>query len=183
MVMRMFASTTDRAVLELEQALSEVSTVKLKEIRHRPAKGSEPELMAYLEVVGHPHALACKVNANSRGQNLRSMIEELRESAHGVCENAAPVLIASYLSPQEQEMCKECGAGFLDFEGNARIALGEVFIVKRTMHLQVQEGALNAALLQKTITRPTTPAVYIASNVAGGPNRVRKGTIAGVVTA
>ena len=183
--MRMLASTTEssfRAIQALKHVLSEVSAVKLKEICHQPAKDSEPEFVAYLDVVGRPHALACKVNPNVRGQKLRSILEELREKTRGVGENAAPLLIAAYLSPQEQEMCKECCAGFLDLEGHARIALGEVFIMKRTMHRRVQDRALDAASLQKAIIRPSAPVVYIASNIPGNFNRPRAGVIASVVT-
>jgi hypothetical protein len=46
-----------------------------------------------------------------------------------------PVLIAPYLSPEAQTLCKERDAGFLDLEGNARLSPGEVFIGKRSMNV------------------------------------------------
>ena len=185
-VMRMLSSTTDssfRAVQALKQVLSEVSTIKLKEIRHQPAKGGEPDFVAYLEVVGHPHALACKVNASGHVKNLRSMLEELHEGARQVAENVTSVMIAPYLSPETQAMCKDCGAAFLDLEGNARIAFDEVFIVKRTMPLRVQDQAWDLVHLQEANARPAAPAIPISGNIPSDRARVREGALAGIATA
>jgi hypothetical protein len=41
---------------------------------------------------------------------------------------ATPVFIAPYLSPVTREFCRQNGVSFLDFEGNARLAFGPVFI-------------------------------------------------------
>ena len=44
------------------------------------------------------------------------------------------VLIAPYLLPPEaQALCKERSASYLDLEGNAHLAFGEVFIGKRSV--------------------------------------------------
>jgi hypothetical protein len=164
--------------------LSGVSTIKLKEIRHQTAAdGGKPEFVAHVEVLGRPHAVACKVNANARTEDLRSILEKMCEDARELSENATAVLFAPYLSPESQAMCKQRSAGFFDLEGNARIALGEVFIVKRTMPQRVQERALDPVLLQEALARPTAPAIYIASNIPGAPNRVRENALAGIATA
>ena len=185
--MRTFASRKDssiRAVEALKLVLSEVSTIKLKEIRHQAAATSgKPEFVAYVDVVGHLYVVACKVSANARVEDLRLLLEQLRDDASQVSENATSVLISPYLSPEARAMCKECGAGFLDLEGNAQIALGEVFIVKRTMPQRVQERALDPVLLREAMPRPTAPAVYVARNIPGTPSRVRETAIAGIATA
>jgi hypothetical protein len=67
---------------------------------------------------------------------VRSALNELRQGAARLPGDATPVIIAPYLSPESQALCKESQAGFLDLEGNARLALGEVFIVKRTLPYQ-----------------------------------------------
>lgn len=185
--MRTFASRTDstiRAVEALKLLLSGVSTIKLKEIRYQAAAiGGKPEFVAYVDVVGHPHAVACKVSADGRAEDLRRLLEQLREDARQASENATSVLIAPYLSPEAQAMCKECSAGFLDLEGNARIALGEVFIVKRTMPQRMQERALDAVLLQEAMARPTAPAVYIARNTPSKRSRARESAADAIATA
>jgi hypothetical protein len=119
-----------RAAAALKAVLAEVSTIKVKEIRHEsPERG----LMAYVDVFGHRHTLACDVQTDGQPGHVRSALEELRRGAGRHAGDAMPVIIAPYLSPEAQELCKENKAGFLDLEGNARLALGEVFIVKRTL--------------------------------------------------
>jgi hypothetical protein len=44
-----------------------------------------------------------------------------------------PVLIAPELSEEAQALCRDSNTGFLDLEGNARLYLDEVFIVKRSL--------------------------------------------------
>lgn len=185
--MRTFTSRKDssiRAAEALKLVLSGVSTIKLKEIRHQTsAIGGKPEFVAYVEVVGHPHAVACKVSADGQAADLRPLLRNLRDDARQVSESASSVFIAPYLSPEAQAICKECGTGYLDLEGNARISLGEVFIVKRTMPLRVQDRALDPVFLQEAMPRPAAPAVYIAGNIPGAPDRVSESAIAGIATA
>jgi hypothetical protein len=119
-----------RAAAALKAVLAEVSTIKVKEIRRdSPQHG----LMAYVDVFGHGHTLACDVQTDGQAGQVRSALEELCKGAAHRSGDAMPVIIAPYLSPEAQALCKEHKAGFIDLEGNARLSLGEVFIVKRTL--------------------------------------------------
>lgn len=123
-----------RAAAALKAVLAEISTVKVREIRHQqPESGRDRGLMAFVDVFGHHHTLACGVQADGQPSHLRSALEELRHGAAHLPGGATPVIIAPYLSPEAQAVCKENKAGYVDLEGNARLALGEVFIVKRTL--------------------------------------------------
>ncbi len=123
-----------RAAAALKAVLAEVSTIKVREIRHQsPQNGHDRGLTAYVDVVGRHHTLACGVPCDGQPGHVRSALEELRHGAARLPGDATPVIIAPYLSPEAQALCKESKAGFLDLEGNARLALGEVFIVKRTL--------------------------------------------------
>jgi hypothetical protein len=79
--------------------------------------------------------LACEVNTDTRASKVRASIRKLQECAAYLAGETTPVLIAPYLSPETQALCKESHAGFLDLEGNARLSLGEVFIGKRSMNV------------------------------------------------
>ncbi len=123
-----------RAAAALKAVLAEVSTIKVREIRHQaPETGHDRALTAYVDVVGRHHTLACGVPCDGQPGHVRSALEELRHGAAQLPGEATPVIIAPYLSEEAQALCKESKAGFLDLEGNARLALGEVFIVKRTL--------------------------------------------------
>jgi hypothetical protein len=124
-----------RAAEALKALLEQVSAVKLRELRREPpARGHAAELVALIDVYGHSHTLACEVNLDTRPSRVRASLKKLHNCAAHLAGAATPVLIAPYLSPEAQALCKECRAGFLDLEGNARLTLGEVFIGKRSLH-------------------------------------------------
>ena len=53
---------------------------------------------------------------------------QLRHAVAHSEAGATPLLIAPYLSEDAQKICREQGIGFLDFEGNARLAFNSVFV-------------------------------------------------------
>lgn len=133
-----------RATDALRALLGQVSVIKLKGIR-REAKGS---VLAHVDVLGHSHTLACEVTPNARPETLRNDFRQLHDGAAGLPHKdctAIPVVIAPYLSPEAQAVCKENHAGFLDLEGNARLAMGEVFIGKRALTPRAPVGRVARA--------------------------------------
>ncbi|MGP8225264.1 MAG: hypothetical protein ACLQGT_03830 [Terracidiphilus sp.] len=135
---------TDQAANELEvraaealtSLLKQVSAVKLKEMkRESAASGRAPEILALVDIYGHSHTLACEVNADARPSKVRASLRKLEDCTADLAGETTRVLIAPYLSPEAQALCKASHAGFLDLEGNARLSLGEVFIGKRSLHL------------------------------------------------
>jgi hypothetical protein len=134
---------TDRAATELEARaaaalkalLEQVSAVKLTEMRHEsPAHGRSAGIVARVDVYGHSHTLACDVNQDTSPSKVRASLRKLQDRAARHSGAATPVVIAPYLSPEAQALCKQSRAGFLDLEGNARLTLGEFFIGRRSLH-------------------------------------------------
>ncbi len=123
-----------RAAEALKLLLAQVSTIKLIEIRHDSAgHPSARGFVAHVDVFGHSHMLACEVKSSGQLADIGKQVEELRKSAAKLAPGAAPVFIAPYLSTEAQAICKTLASGFLDLEGNARIAVGEVFIGRRSV--------------------------------------------------
>lgn len=116
-----------RATEALRSLLGQVSVIKVKGIRREAGA-----VLAQIELLGHSHTLACEVQANARPDVLRTALRA-RQSSASSQPAATPVVIAPYLSPEAQQICKENKAGFLDLEGNARLAVGEYFIGKRSL--------------------------------------------------
>jgi hypothetical protein len=126
-----------RAAEALKSLLEQVSAVKLKEMkRESPTRGDAPEIVAHIDIYGHSHTLACEVNGDTRPSKVRASIKKLQDCAAHLAGETTLVLIAPYLSPEAQALCKQSHAGFLDLEGNARLSVGEVFIGKRSMRVQ-----------------------------------------------
>ena len=161
--------TQRRAAEALRLALSEVSTIKLKQIRHDSSAG-KTGFLAYVDIFGECHTLACEVKQHGRSSDLHGVLDELRESAARLDGDATPVLIAPYLAPDAQAICNQRSVAFVDLEGNARISLGEVFVTKRTMRARLlEDAAIDSAVLNNATSRPPAPKVYIASNIPGIP--------------
>jgi len=122
-----------RAAAALKAALAEVSTIKVREIRHEPPQpGRDSCLMVCVDLFGRRHTLNCQIHSDVEPETLRSTLQGMSAIA-SQHEDTMPIIIAPYLSPEAQALCKEKLTGFVDLEGNARLALGEVFIVKRTL--------------------------------------------------
>ena len=124
----------NEAVEALRQTLGQISVVKTKEIkveshRHR----SDKTIIAHVEIYGHAHRLICKVVQSCNPTELQRTFLELRKLHAQFPSKTTPVLIAAALSEEAQTLCRESNTGFLDLEGNARLYLDEVFIVKRSL--------------------------------------------------
>lgn len=123
-----------RAAEALRAVLAEVSGTTVREISHPSTnEGSDSAFTASVDVYGCQHMLACEIASDDQPARLRARLEEMRNSIANTHTAATPVIIAQHISDEVRDVCRQSQAGFLDLEGNARIALGEVFILKRTL--------------------------------------------------
>lgn len=166
--MRMSESRTQmqyRAAEALKHALTGVSAINLKTVKHDSEVGAgQTTFMAYVEIYGHMHSLACEVQNSGHAPNARTAVAALRIRASLVDPSATPVLIVPSLTSEIQKACKESRVGVLDLEGNVRISLGDVFIVKRIMPVEIGELAGAAA---------ASAAVASAAVLIGDPLAIR----------
>lgn len=116
----------------LRDTLNQVSVVKVKGIDVEPSGRTDKTLIARVEVSGHAHVLVCKVAGNCDSAHLHRTFAELKKLRARFPSATTPVLIASSSSAEAQALCCNENTGFLDLEGNARLYLDEVFIVKRS---------------------------------------------------
>lgn len=121
--------TEIRAVDALRSVLGQVPAIKLKSItRESRIDHAELDIVAKLSVAGRAHTLACEVNENGQPRYVRAGLLQLRSYVAGLGRDVTPVLIAPFLSSAARELCREQGVGFLDLEGNVRLAFDAVFI-------------------------------------------------------
>jgi hypothetical protein len=117
------AAGTLRALLE------QVPAIKLLDIGHEAlAPDHGVDIVAHVEVYGRRQALVCEVKSSGQPRHVRLALLHLRDIVANQAKDAAPVFIAPYLSPEGQALCREHDVGYLDLEGNARLAFGSVFI-------------------------------------------------------
>jgi RecB family endonuclease NucS len=65
---------------------------------------------------------------------LKRAVRELKEVEKRRGVVVMPILITPEISDEAQAICRDNNAGFMDLDGNARLYLDEVFIVKRSLH-------------------------------------------------
>jgi hypothetical protein len=124
----------NRAAEALQTVLEQVSQIKLRNIDiDSPGPDLNIDILANVDVHGHSHTLVCKVEASGRPEHVRTALDALRSHADGLEGNATLVFITPRMTEEAKALCWENKTGFLDLEGNARLDLGEVFIVKRTL--------------------------------------------------
>lgn len=116
----------------LRETLNQISVIRVKDIHLEPHGRVDKTLIARVEIYGHPHVLVCRVAGNSDSAHLQRAFMGLRKLHARYPPGATPVLIAPALPEEMQACCRESNTGFLDLEGNARIYLDEVFIVKHS---------------------------------------------------
>jgi len=118
-----------RAGEALRGLLEKIPILQIKGIEAEAVSGDwEPDLIARLLVDGRQHLLICEYKSNGQPRYARSALLELRNYVAQRAPQATPVFIAPYISPAVRQLCEEKGVGYLDLEGNARIAFGGVFI-------------------------------------------------------
>lgn len=121
--------TEFHAVQALRALLEKIPILKVTGIGTEAVSGDwQPDLIARLLVDGRPHQIVCEYKSNGQPRYARSALLELRNYVAHRAPQATPVFIAPYISPAVRQLCQDKGVGYLDLEGNARIAFGGVFV-------------------------------------------------------
>jgi len=120
----------EQAARTLEELLREIPVLKLNTIKVEELGPRDHgiDITTLVDILGQQHLLVCEVKSIGQPRYVRSAIYQLLNYIAHLQKPATPILIAPYLSPASRELCRENGVSFLDFEGNARLAFGTVFI-------------------------------------------------------
>jgi hypothetical protein len=118
-----------RAASALEALIAQVPALAVEKLEVGNEDGHrEVDILARIEVSGHPHTLVCEVKSNGQPRYVRAALLQLRNYAAHLGNNVTPVFIAPYLSEESKSLCRENDVSYLDLAGNARIAFQNVFI-------------------------------------------------------
>lgn len=120
-----------RAVDVLRSILEQVPIISVTAIS-RESQLADADIVAKLAIAGRAHTLVCEVKWNGQPRYVRTALLQLRNAVAHLGSGVTPVLIAPFLSPEAQGLCRDQGVGFLDLEGNVRLAFDGVF-VERTV--------------------------------------------------
>src|SRR5665647_958445 len=120
----------------LRSLLEQVPTITFLDNEHA---ANEPDIVAHINVSGRRHLVFCEVKSSGQPRHVRTALLQLRNAMAHYGQDATPVFIAPYLSPDAQELCREKEVGFLDFEGNARLIFDGVYIERQVASKPVAE--------------------------------------------
>jgi hypothetical protein len=113
----------------LRSTLAQVPVINIKATKpETPGPTSQIGLSMDVRVSGKTHTLVCELKSNGQPRHVRTALLQLREYVSRLGKNATPILIAPYLSPEAQALCRESEVGFLDLAGNVRVVFNGVFI-------------------------------------------------------
>jgi hypothetical protein len=116
----------------LKRLLSDVPAIEIESLDRNVRRDQQQiDLVAHVRVAGRSHTIVCEVKDNGQPRYVRMALLQLQSYIRHVDSPATPLLIAPYLSPESQALCRELGVGFLDFEGNARLVFDGVFVERR----------------------------------------------------
>lgn len=160
------------AMEALKAVLHQVSTVELKttEVRKTPDLSRQTEFEVQIGVLGQTQTLACKVTASREIRAVRKALREFAEDAGRFSDKKIPVFIAPSLSPEARELCIASKTGYLDFDDNARLILGDVFVSKRSLPKPDLRMA-NAPVAENFVAVPNVPKMLPVRIVAPLPDR------------
>lgn len=124
-----------RAKEALTAVLCQVSTIEVKGVEERttPDLSRQSEFVVRVCVLGRNKTLACKVTPTGESRAVRKALREFEADATRFPGEAIRVIVAPYLPPESRQLCVESRTGFVDFEDNARMILGDIFIAKRSL--------------------------------------------------
>ena len=129
-----------RAAETLRALLEQVPAIKLVDIKQEFLGPDRTiDIVAHIEVSGRGHELVCEVKSSGQPRHVRTALLQLRNSVVNHGQDATPVFIAPYLSPEAQALCREQAVGFLDLEGNVRLLFDGVFIERMVASKPVVE--------------------------------------------
>lgn len=74
------------------------------------------------------HILICEMKSSGQPRHAKAAILQLQAALRDRDDDAVPVFVAPYLSPDVRQYCRDEDVNYLDLEGSAWLAFGSVFI-------------------------------------------------------
>ncbi len=121
--------TEQQAFEHLETLLTNVPFVHLASVRkNEHIFGGEIDFVLTVNTDSFNYKLVCEVKNIGQPHAVRQACAQLRYYCDLVGEASYGVFIAPYISPASQQICKDYGVGYLDFEGNCLLVFDHVYI-------------------------------------------------------
>lgn len=121
-------STEGQAIALVSDVLGQISPLKISKPRLARLADLGVDGVLIAEIDGRRFELLVEFKSVAQPRHVRNALLQLRHVATQVGKNAVPLLVAPFLSHEARVLCREFDVGFVDFEGNARVSFGTVFL-------------------------------------------------------
>lgn len=122
-------NTETEAITKLSELLNSIPTIELLKVdRQSQNSNMGVDFIADIDVSGKRHTLICEVKSSGQPRYVQLGLLQLSNYIVRNNQKGIPILIAPYLSPQAQELCKYNQINYLDFEGNAHLIFDNALI-------------------------------------------------------
>jgi hypothetical protein len=124
----------------LEHLLAQIPVIHVNDMQWQRLPASDDvDLIVYLQAAGQPYRLVCEILSNGQPRYVSHALLKMGQHVTHGGPDIVPILIAPYFSPTTREACQQSQVGYLDVEGNTRIAFGGVFIDRQVSAKPVVE--------------------------------------------
>jgi len=148
----------ERAIEHMRHLLAPLPlAAKNLEVEEQPRLGSlQPDFLINLGSGSERWALVCEVKSDGQPRNIRYAALQVREYMHRAPKNEHmyPVVIAPYISPASQTICREMQVGYADLAGNSHLAFGDIYIDR-----QVADNPFRQRREQRSLFSPKSACV------------------------
>lgn len=121
-----------QAVAMVHELLAQIPVIRLGEIEPEPGRnGVRIDFLAHVQHGRKSHALACEVKSSGQPKVVRHAINQLTAFSNNQRLAITPIVIAPYLSPDAQALCRAHNVGYLDFEGNVLLQWDGIYIERQ----------------------------------------------------
>jgi hypothetical protein len=127
------------------------------QVEEQPRLGSlQPDFLISLGSGPERWILVCEVKSDGQPRNIRYAALQVREYVNRGPGNqrAYPVVIAPYISPASQAICREMEVGYADLAGNSHLAFGDIYVDR-----QVAENPFRRRREQRSLFSPKSARV------------------------
>jgi len=115
-------------ITELKKGLKELLPVPSLRIAIKSERSKKSDAVAQVDYQGLRFELIIEIVSSGSLAILNSKINRLE--AIKASNEQIPVLVAPYLSPERQELCRKNGIFFIDLSGNVYLSYGSFYIEK-----------------------------------------------------
>jgi Transcriptional regulator, AbiEi antitoxin, Type IV TA system len=158
-----------RAIEHMRHLLAPLPlAAKNLQVEEQPRLGSlRPDFLINLGSGNEGWTLVCEVKSDGQPKNIRYAALQVRDYMNRGPKNQHmyPVVIAPYISPASQAICREMEVGYADLAGNSHLAFGDIYVDRQVaenpFHRRREQRSLfspkSARVLRVLLTDPLRP--------------------------